>query len=142
MEIKITHSPVHGILPEPEKLGFGNYFTDHMFLMDYSEDRGWHDARIVPYGPLTLSPASSVLHYGTEVFEGLKAYRRPDGRVQLFRPWENVARLNRSCDRLGLPHPHAGHAGPALGAHCAGHVPVYPSLPVLQRPKAGAAWRS
>ena len=103
MEIKITHSPVHGILPEPEKLGFGNYFTDHMFLMDYSEDRGWHDARIVPYGPLTLSPASSVLHYGTEVFEGLKAYRRPDGRVQLFRPWENVARLNRSCDRLGLP---------------------------------------
>ena len=53
MEIKITHSPVHGILPEPEKLGFGNYFTDHMFLMDYSEDRGWHDARIVPYGPLT-----------------------------------------------------------------------------------------
>ena len=79
MEIKITRSPVHGILPEPEKLGFGNYFTDHMFLMDYSEDRGWHDARIVPYGPLTLSPASSVLHYGTEVFEGLKAYRRPDG---------------------------------------------------------------
>ena len=103
MEIKIDRSPIHGVLPEPEKLGFGNYFTDHMFLMDYSEDKGWHDARIVPYGPLTLSPASSVLHYGTEVFEGLKAYRRPDGQVQLFRPWENVARLNRSCDRLGLP---------------------------------------
>ena len=103
MEIKINRSPIHGVLPEAEKLGFGNYFTDHMFLMDYSEDKGWHDARIVPYGPLTLSPASSVLHYGTEVFEGLKAYRRPDGQVQLFRPWENVARLNRSCDRLGLP---------------------------------------
>ena len=103
MEIKITHSPVHGILPEPEKLGFGNYFTDHMFLMDYSAGKGWHDARIVPYGPISLSPAASVLHYGTEVFEGMKAYRRPDGGVQLFRPWENVARLNRSCERLGLP---------------------------------------
>ena len=60
-------------------------------------------ARIVPFGPISISPAASVLHYGTEVFEGLKAYRRPDGAVQLFRPWENVARLNRSCDRLGLP---------------------------------------
>lgn len=103
MEIKIDRSPIHGVLPEPEKLGFGNYFTDHMFLMDYSEDKGWHDARIVPYGPISVSPAASVLHYGTEVFEGLKAYRTPDGGVQLFRPWENVARLNRSCDRLGLP---------------------------------------
>ena len=62
-----------------------------MFLMDYSTGKGWHDARIVPYGPISLSPAASVLHYGTEVFEGLKAYRRPDGGVQLFRPWENVA---------------------------------------------------
>ena len=71
--------------------------------MDYSADKGWHDARVVPYGPITMSPAASVLHYGTEVFEGMKAYRRPDGGVQLFRPWENVARLNRSCERLGLP---------------------------------------
>ncbi len=74
-----------------------------MFLMDYSADKGWHDARVVPYGPITMSPAASVLHYGTEVFEGMKAYRRPDGGVQGFRPWENVARLNRSCERLGLP---------------------------------------
>lgn len=74
-----------------------------MFLMDYTDREGWHNARIVPFGPISISPAASVLHYGTEVFEGLKAYRRPDGAVQLFRPWENVARLNRSCDRLGLP---------------------------------------
>ena len=89
--------------PQDDQLGFGKYFTDHMFLMDYSAGKGWHDARIVPYGPISLSPAASVLHYGTEVFEGMKAYRRPDGGVQLFRPWENVARLNRSCERLGLP---------------------------------------
>ena len=103
MNITITKTTHPGTLPAPDRLGFGTVFTDHMFLMDYSADQGWHDARIVPYGPITMSPAASVLHYGTEVFEGLKAYRRPDGGVQLFRPWENVARLNRSCERLGLP---------------------------------------
>ena len=103
MNITITKTTHPGTLPPSDQLGFGTVFTDHMFLMDYSEDRGWHDARIVPFGPISMSPAASVLHYGTEVFEGLKAYRRPDGGVQLFRPWENVARLNRSCERLGLP---------------------------------------
>ena len=103
MKITITPNPNHGTLPASDKLGFGSVFTDHMFLMDYTEKDGWHNARIVPFGPISMSPAASVLHYGTEVFEGLKAYRRPDGEVQLFRPWENVARLNRSCDRLGLP---------------------------------------
>ena len=104
MNIAFTENTHPGTLPPSDQLGFGSVFTDHMFLMDYSTGKGWHDARIVPYGPISLSPAASVLHYGTEVFEGLKAYRRPDGGVQLFRPWENVARLNRSCDRLGLPH--------------------------------------
>ena len=103
MNITITKTTHPGTLPPSDQLGFGTVFTDHMFLMDYSADKGWHDARVVPYGPITLSPAASVLHYGTEVFEGMKAYRRPDGGVQLFRPWENVARLNRSCERLGLP---------------------------------------
>ena len=103
MKITVTPNPNHGMLPASDKLGFGTVFTDHMFLMDYTDCDGWHDARIVPFGPISVSPAASVLHYGTEVFEGLKAYRRPDGEVQLFRPWENVARLNRSCDRLGLP---------------------------------------
>ena len=103
MNITITKTTHPGTLPPSDQLGFGTVFTDHMFLMDYSADKGWHDARVVPYGPITMSPAASVLHYGTEVFEGMKAYRRPDGDVQLFRPWENVARLNRSCERLGLP---------------------------------------
>ena len=103
MEIKVTKNPNKGTLPPSDKLGFGHYFTDHMFVMDYSDAEGWHDARIVPYGPISLSPAASVFHYGTEVFEGLKAYRTPDGGVQLFRPWDNMARLNKSCDRIGLP---------------------------------------
>ena len=103
MNINVTKNPNPGKLPPADQLGFGSVFTDHMFLMDYTDQNGWHNARIVPFGPISMSPAASVLHYGTEVFEGLKAYRRPDGGVQLFRPWENVARLNRSCDRLGLP---------------------------------------
>ena len=103
MNIAFTENTHPGTLLPSDQLGFGSVFTDHMFLMDYSAGKGWHDARIVPYGPISLSPAASVLHYGTEVFEGLKAYRRPDGGVQLFRPWENVARLNHSCERLGLP---------------------------------------
>ena len=101
MNITITKTTHPGTLPPSDQLGFGTVFTDHMFLMDYSADKGWHDARVVPYGPITMSPAASVLHYGTEVFEGMKAYRRPDGGVQLFRPWENVARLNRSCEASG-----------------------------------------
>ena len=103
MNITVTKNPHPGTLPPSNQLGFGTVFTDHMFVMDYTEKDGWHNARVVPYGPIALSPAASVLHYGTEVFEGLKAYRRPDGEVQLFRPWENIARLNRSCERLGLP---------------------------------------
>ena len=103
MNITITKKENPGKLPETDELGFGKYFTDHMFLMDYSDTDGWHNARIVPFGPVSMSPAAGVLHYGAEVFEGLKAYRRPDGGVQLFRPWENMARLNRSCDRIGLP---------------------------------------
>ena len=103
MEIKITKNTVHGQMPPADQLGFGAYFTDHMFLMEYDRERGWYDPRIVPYGNLSFSPAANVFHYGAEVFEGMKAYRRKDGEVQLFRPWENVARLNRSCERMGLP---------------------------------------
>ena len=103
MNITVTKTTHPGTLPPADTLGFGSVFTDHMFVMDYTEQAGWHDARIVPYGPLSLSPAASVLHYGTEVFEGMKAYRRPDGGVQLFRPWDNVERLNKSCERLSLP---------------------------------------
>ncbi len=84
-------------------LGFGSIFTDHMFVMNYDAGEGWHDARIVPYGPLSLDPAAMILHYGQEVFEGLKAYRTQDNRILLFRPQENFKRLNNSNERLCIP---------------------------------------
>jgi len=80
-------------------LGFGSIFTDHMFLMKYSEEKGWHDAVIKPFEPFTLSPACSVFHYAQEIFEGLKAY--PGTR--LFRPWDNIARFQRSAKRMSMP---------------------------------------
>lgn len=86
-----------------KNLGFGTHFSDHMFIMDYSREKGWYDARIVPYGEISLSPAATVFHYGAEIFEGLKAYRRADGEVQLFRPIENIRRMNNSAERIRLP---------------------------------------
>ena len=103
MEIKMNLTKTPKEKPDQSKLGFGKYFTDHMFVMDWDSENGWHDARIEPFGPLTLHPAATVFHYGAEIFEGLKAYRRPDGEVQLFRPWENIKRLNNSAERLSLP---------------------------------------
>ena len=103
MNISITKTSAPKVKPESNVLGFGQYFTDHMFMMDYSKEKGWYDARIVPFGPIALHPASTVLHYGSEIFEGMKAYRRADGKVQLFRPMENIRRMNNSADRLCLP---------------------------------------
>ncbi|MBE5750795.1 MAG: branched-chain amino acid aminotransferase [Clostridiales bacterium] len=103
MEIQITKTTTPSTMPPEESLGFGKVFTDHMFLMDYDDKTGWHDARIVPFGRISLHPASTVLHYGAEIFEGLKAYRRADGGVQLFRPMENIRRMNNSAERMSLP---------------------------------------
>ena len=103
MEIKITKTATPSTLPDERTLGFGKVFTDHMFMMDYEEGKGWYDARILPFGPISLHPASTVLHYGAEIFEGLKAYRRADGGVQLFRPMENIRRMNTSAERMSLP---------------------------------------
>lgn len=103
MNISITKTQNLKEKPDASSLGFGQIFTDHMFLMDYTPENGWHDARIVPFGNLSIHPASTVLHYGSEIFEGLKAYRRADGKVQLFRPIENIRRMNNSADRLCLP---------------------------------------
>ena len=104
MEIRIEKTKNPRVRPTDEsKLGFGNYYTDHMFVMNYDEGQGWHDARIVPYGPIELDPAAMCLHYGQEVFEGLKAYRCTDGEIRLFRPDKNMARLNLSNDRLCIP---------------------------------------
>eukprot|EP00039_Didymoeca_costata_P006536 m.91196 g.91196 ORF g.91196 m.91196 type:complete len:437 (-) comp13291_c0_seq3:235-1545(-) len=88
---------------DPEKLGFGNHFTDHMLLVDYKEGQGWSKPIIEPYGNFSMDPASMVLHYGLEIFEGLKAYKGVDGKVRLFRPELNMARMNKSAARLALP---------------------------------------
>lgn len=89
--------------PAYDKLGFGVHFTDHMFIMDYTEGKGWHDPQIVPYSPLTLDPAAMVFHYGQAVFEGLKAYRNREDKVLLFRPDQNFKRMNRSLERMSMP---------------------------------------
>jgi len=85
------------------KLGFAKYFTDHMFVMEYDEGQGWHDGRIVPHAPFLIEPASAVLHYAQMMFEGMKAYRRPDGSIQLFRPDRNIARMKNTCERMCMP---------------------------------------
>lgn len=103
MEIKFIKNPNPKTMPPEDTLGFGKYFTDHMFMMDYTPDKGWHDLRIVPFENLSIHPACTALHYGSEIFEGLKAYRRADGEVQLFRPIENIRRMNNSAERLCLP---------------------------------------
>ncbi len=92
--------------PKPadeSSLGFGRFFSDHIFAVDYAPDRGWHDPRIEPYGPFSLDPATMVLHYCQEAFEGLKAYRGKDGGLFLFRYRDNIRRLQRSCERLRIP---------------------------------------
>ncbi|MCL2772287.1 MAG: branched-chain amino acid aminotransferase [Oscillospiraceae bacterium] len=88
---------------KPKDMPFGKHFSDHMFIMDYSRDKGWHDARIVPFGNISLSPAAMVFHYAQELFEGLKAYRTESGKVQIFRPEKNIARMNWTCERLCMP---------------------------------------
>ncbi len=85
------------------KLGFCNYFTDHMFVMDWDEGQGWHDGRIVPHEPLLIEPASCVLHYAQMMFEGMKAYRTPTGEIMLFRPDMNIKRMARTAERMCIP---------------------------------------
>lgn len=103
MNITINRVATPKAKPEWESLSFGTVFTDHMFLMDYTEGEGWHDARIVPYGNIALDPAASVFHYGVEIFEGMKAYHTEDGRDLLFRPDANGRRMNNSAARLCMP---------------------------------------
>lgn len=103
MEISITKTTTPKAKPDQNSLGFGKYFTDHMFIMDYDEGQGWHDARIVPYAPLVLDPACMMLHYGQGIFEGMKAYKGPNGETLLFRPKKNMERVNISNDRLCIP---------------------------------------
>lgn len=103
LDIKITKTTCPKEKPDSATLGFGQKFTDHMFMMDWNTEKGWYNARIIPFENLSIHPASTVLHYGSEIFEGLKAYRREDGKVQMFRPIENIRRMNNSAERLCLP---------------------------------------
>lgn len=104
LNISIIKTQNPKVKPTDEStLGFGKLFTDHMFVVEYTEGIGWHDARIQPYGPLAIDPASPVLHYAQEIFEGLKVYRREDGELQMFRPIENARRMNRSAARICMP---------------------------------------
>ncbi|MBQ8162309.1 MAG: branched-chain amino acid aminotransferase [Clostridia bacterium] len=104
MDISVTLSQHLKEKPQDEsQLGFGHYFTDHMFLMNYEEGKGWFNPRIVPYGNFEMDPASMVLHYGQAIFEGTKCYRRADGELQLFRPEQNLARMTRSAQRMCMP---------------------------------------
>jgi len=106
MDIKITKAEGDQLKPKPEdesQIGFGSIFTDHIFLMDYVEKKGWHNPRIEPYADLRLDPAAMALHYGQEIFEGLKAYYGRDGHIYLFRARDNFLRMNRSAERLCMP---------------------------------------
>lgn len=104
MDIRIEKTSTPKQKPEMStKLPFGHHFTDHMFVMDYDEGQGWHDARIIPFQNLSLSPAATVFHYGQEMFEGMKGYKTADGKVLLFRPDKNIERANKSNERLCIP---------------------------------------
>jgi branched-chain amino acid aminotransferase len=101
--IRISQASVKKTKPRDSDLTFGTVFTDHMFVMDFQEEKGWYDPRIEPYGPITLDPAAAVLHYAQAVFDGLKAFRGRDGAVRLFRPQKHVERLVQSSQRLCIP---------------------------------------
>ncbi len=128
LEIKYELVKERKAKPDWNKLGFGKHFTDHMFIMDYEVGKGWHDARIVPYQNLSLDPACMVFHYAQEMFEGLKAYRTPDGSVQLFRPDRNFARMNRTNERLCIPQMDIDDAIEAVKALVAVEEEWVPSL--------------
>ncbi|RAV32750.1 branched chain amino acid aminotransferase [Corynebacterium heidelbergense] len=96
----VSEDRLQEILRNP---GFGSYFTDHMVLINWDREAGWHSPRVQPYGPITLDPAASVLHYGQAIFEGIKAYRQPDGSIATFRPDQNAQRMRNSAHRLAMP---------------------------------------
>jgi branched-chain amino acid aminotransferase len=101
--IRITRTTTKKPRPKDSELGFGQFFTDHMFVVDFQEEKGWYDPRVEPYGPLSLDPATAFLHYGQGLFEGLKAFRGRDGKIRLFRPQKHVERLNRTAERMCIP---------------------------------------
>ncbi|MDO3413101.1 branched-chain amino acid aminotransferase [Saccharibacillus sp. CPCC 101409] len=113
-QLKIEKTTSPRVKPDYDKLGFGIHLTDHMFTMDFESGKGWHDAKIVPYGPIPMDPAAKVFHYGQTIFEGMKAYTGPDGSIRLFRPEKNFERFNRSCRRMNIPEVDAAFVLEAL----------------------------
>jgi branched-chain amino acid aminotransferase len=101
--IRITRAAQKKEKPKDKDLAFGTDFTDHMFVVNFEDEKGWYDPRVEPYGPLALDPATAVLHYGQGLFEGLKAFRGKDGTIRLFRPDKHVARLNRTAEKMCIP---------------------------------------
>ncbi len=128
-EIKINRIDNPKAKPDYNNLGFGHYFTDHMFLMNYEIGKGWYDPRIVPYGPFVLDPSCMVFHYAQEIFEGLKAYRDVNGHTRLFRPRDNFRRLNQSGERLCIPEVDVEFAIKALKELIALDIDWVPTAP-------------
>ncbi|MGX9727628.1 MAG: branched-chain amino acid aminotransferase [Candidatus Electronema sp. VV] len=137
LEITLRKAETLKAKPDESNLGFGRHFTDHMFVMRWSAGQGWHDAEIKPYGPFSLDPAAMVLHYSQEIFEGLKAYHGADGSILLFRPLDNLRRLNRSAIRMCMPEIPAEEVLEALKQMIAldrGWVPQAPGASLYIRP--------
>ena len=103
LDISLEKAETLKDMPSIENLGFGRYFTDHMFFMEWNRDQGWHNAEITPYTSFSMDPASTVLHYGQAIFEGLKAYRGKDDQIYLFRPDDNFERMNDAAARMSMP---------------------------------------
>ncbi|MCL2492685.1 MAG: branched-chain amino acid aminotransferase [Clostridiales bacterium] len=136
-ELTIARTQSPKAKPDPATLGFGEVFTDHMFLLDYQTGKGWQDPRIVPYGPIALDPAASVFHYGQEMFEGLKTYAAEGGGLRLFRPDMNAKRTNRTNERICMPQIDEGLYVDAIKALVdvdRDWVPDYPGTSLYIRP--------
>jgi branched-chain amino acid aminotransferase len=137
MDIRITRTSQPKVKPPETELGFGKYFTDHLFAMDYSAERGWYDARIEPYAPMALDPAAGVLHYGQALFEGSKAFRGVDGVIRLFRPEQHAKRMAIGAPRLCMQHPAVADMEQAVRALVkveADWVPRAPGTSLYLRP--------
>ena len=103
MEIKVTRAQEERTRPEDSALGFGTVFTDHMFVMEYSQEKGWHNPEIKPHSDFSMPPSAMVFHYGQAIFEGLKAYKTPDKKIVLFRARDNFERMNKSAKGMCIP---------------------------------------
>lgn len=136
-QIKIQKTQNPKAKPDQSNLGFGQHFSDHMFIMDYSREKGWYDPRIIPYGPLQLDPSTMVFHYGQAIFEGLKAYKSKDDKIFLFRPEMNMKRINNSNARMSIPEideDFAVEAAKALVSIERDWIPTKPGTSLYVRP--------